>query len=580
MARARQGPPVSDDEIERRAIRGYYQRLLVGGRPLPEEAPVDVVGPVWSRREGAWELPERTIALDAMVWASQWLRGPDGGPWRFTAEQGRFLAWYYAIDASGVFCTPTVVLQRCKGWGKDPLAAVIALIALCGPSVPATDNGGDTWYGRPETDPWIRLLAVSQEQTRTTMGNMPALLPQETRDHYALHVGAGGVSHRSGSAGVIVPITSNPAAAEGARATLTVCTETQNWTASNNGIAMMGVVRGDAAKSPKERQARVLHLCNAARSGVESVGLAVREAHEQGRDAEAGILYDSLEADATAQLTYEAAPEVVEAVRGDATWLVPGRIIQDIMDPSTPPSESRRKWYNQVVAADTAWLERAQWDACLDKDLPELDPGDEVTVFFDGGKSDDATACVAVRVSDGAPFVVGLWQRPPDARAHGWVAPRERIDAEVRDFIEHHNVVGLWADPSHALDDVTMERFWDGIVDGWHQDYGRRLPLKASPQHAVNWDMSDPKHHKQFVYAAQALTSEIDACQFIHDGDPRLRAHALHAVRYPTKWGVSISKDHRESRRKIDLAVCLIAARMMRAIYRNGRRNRSRGKIW
>ena len=83
MARARQTPVVSDDEIERRAIRGYYQRLLAGGNPLPEGAPVDVVGPVWSRREGRWELPERTIALDAMVWASQWLRGPDGGPWRF-----------------------------------------------------------------------------------------------------------------------------------------------------------------------------------------------------------------------------------------------------------------------------------------------------------------------------------------------------------------------------------------------------------------------------------------------------------------------------------------------------------------
>ena len=180
MARTRQAAVVSDDEIERQAIRGYYQRLLDGGTPLPERAPVDIVGPVWSRQDGRWMLPERTIALDAMVWASQWLRGPDGGPWRFTAEQARFLAWYYAVDEAGVFCTPTVVLQRCKGWGKDPLAAVVALIALCGPSVPATNDGGDTWHGRPETDPWIRLLAVSQEQTRTTMGNMPALLPQET----------------------------------------------------------------------------------------------------------------------------------------------------------------------------------------------------------------------------------------------------------------------------------------------------------------------------------------------------------------------------------------------------------------
>lgn len=578
----RRGPAlVSVAEEEGRAIRGYYERLLESGSPVPAGAPVDVVGPTWARADGGgWLLPERTIALDAMVWASSHLRGPDGGPWRFTAEQARFLAWYYAVGDDGRFLTPTVVLQRCKGWGKDPLAAVLALIALLGPSVPETDDGGDTWHGRPERDPWIRLLAVSQEQTRTTMGNIPSLVTPEMRSEYSLHIGTGGVTRRDGSPGVIIPITSNPHAAEGSRATLTVCTETQNWTRSNSGVEMMGVVRGDAAKSPPERQARILHLCNAARSGEESVGLTVREGHEQGRDAAAGIMYDSLEASAQAVLSAEEAPRVVEAVRGDAIWLTPSRVVQDIMDPSTPPSEARRKWYNQVVAAETSWMTRQEWDACCDPGLPELDPGDECCVFFDGGKSDDATACVAVRVSDGAPFVVGLWQRPPDARAHGWVAPREQVDAAVRDFAEHHRVVGLWADPSHALDDVTMERFWDEIVDGWHRDYGRRLALRASREHSVNWDMSNPAHHKTFVRAVQAVTTEVLEGQLVHDGDARLRAHILHCVRYPTKYGVSISKEHRESRKKIDLAVCMVGARMMRAEYRNRRTSRSRGLIW
>lgn len=163
---------------------------------------MDVVGPTWSRApDGGWLLPERTIALDAMVWASSHLRGPDGGPWRFTAEQARFLAWYYAIGPDGRFLTPTVVLQRCKGWGKDPLAAVLALIALLGPSVPESGDGGDTWHGRPERDPWIRLLAVSQEQTRTTMGNIPSLVAPETRSEYSLHIGTGGVTRRDGSPG-------------------------------------------------------------------------------------------------------------------------------------------------------------------------------------------------------------------------------------------------------------------------------------------------------------------------------------------------------------------------------------------
>ena len=201
-------------------------------------------------------------------------------------------------------------------------------------------------------------------------------------------------------------------------------------------------------------------------------------------------------------------------------------------------------------------------------------------MFFDGGKSDDATACVAVRVSDGAPFVVGLWQRPPDARARGWVAPREQVDATVRDFVDHRRVVGLWADPSHALDDVTMERFWDEIVDGWHRDYGRRLSLRASREHSVNWDMSNPAHHRTFVRAVQAVTTEVVEGQLVHDGDARLRAHILHCVRYPTKYGVSISKEHRESRKKIDLAVCMVGGRMMRAEYRNRRTSRSRGLIW
>ena len=39
------------------------------------------------------------------------------------------------------------------------------------------------------------------------------------------------------------------------------------------------------------------------------------------------------------------------------------------------------------------------------------------------------------------------------------------------------------------------------------------------------------------------------------------------AKRAPGNYGVSVRKDNRESRHKIDLAVCLIGARMLRRIY-------------
>ena len=106
----RRGPALVSVAVEEeRAIRGYYERLLESGSPVPAGAPVDVAGPTWAHAaDGGWLLPERTIALDAMVWASSHLRGPDGGPWRFTAEQSRFLAWYYAVGDDGRFLTPTV----------------------------------------------------------------------------------------------------------------------------------------------------------------------------------------------------------------------------------------------------------------------------------------------------------------------------------------------------------------------------------------------------------------------------------------------------------------------------------------
>jgi hypothetical protein len=46
----------------------------------------------------------------------------------------RFILWWYAVDEFGRFVYRKGVLQRMKGWGKDPLLAVICLVELVGPS--------------------------------------------------------------------------------------------------------------------------------------------------------------------------------------------------------------------------------------------------------------------------------------------------------------------------------------------------------------------------------------------------------------------------------------------------------------
>src|SRR5690606_26729356 len=90
-----------------------------------------------------------------------------------------------------------------------------------------------------------------------------------------------------------------------------------------------------------------------------------------------------------------------------------------------------------------------------------VEPGEEIALFFDGSKSDDATVLVGCRLSDGHVFTIGMWQRPPGRRGDGWVVPRTAVDASVERTFEQYRVAAFFADPSHVLDDETMDRFWD-----------------------------------------------------------------------------------------------------------------------
>src|SRR5690606_41790137 len=73
-------------------------------------------------------------------------------------------------------------------------------------------------------------------------------------------------------------------------------------------------------------------------------------------------------------------------------------------------------------------------------------------------------------------------------------------------------------------------------------------------------------HVPEFTQAAEWFAAELGDHAIIHDGGARLRQHLLNAKRAPNRWGVSIRKEHRESARKIDLAVCAVGARMVRRL--------------
>jgi hypothetical protein len=557
---------VDTAESEFAEIIDWYQDFLERTYPPTELVwePVKI-GPTWQYDNG-WVLPEFTLGWRVLAWCGVWLRDKHGRPWQFTAEQTRFVLWYFALDPeTGDFTYHSAVLQRLKGWGKDPLAACLAAAGMFAEvTFDRWDN--DAPVGREEPSAWVQIVAVSQVQTQNTMKLFPSLISVEARKHYGIQVGKLNVWGLADTR-QIEAVTASPLAIEGGRPTLIIRNETQNWNTSNGGHEMKGAIEGNAAKS-EDGAARILDICNAYRPGDGSVGQEIREGWEltQGEAPETrdfGLLYDSLEAPPEAPLTADAAPQVVDSIRGDASWLSIKRILASILNPSNSASESRRKWYNQITATEDARFDPLKVKACETVDA--LQPGEEIVLFGDGSKSDDATGLLACRMSDGLCQVLHV-QQPQKGR----IVDRDRLDGAVVEAFDAYNVIAFWFDPSHLKDEDAEgdERFWWPLCDEWMRRYGPRLKFWAvksgDGKHAVAWDMSSTARQAQFVPAVEQMDSDIDALELRYTKSGWLTRHLQNAKRHPTRFGISLRKEHRESTKKIDLAVCAIGARMLR----------------
>ena len=589
------------------------------------------IGPTW-RENPDWDqkneadrfvLPEITLGWQILAWIPKNLRSPNGKPFTPTPEQSRFILWLYEVDENGRFVSLEAVLQRLKGWGKDPLAAVICAVEFVGPcrfegwieeNRPDLDLEVGDPYAVPNPAAWIQIAAVSREQNKNTMTIFPSLFSPECKKRHKINPGKE-IIYAYGGARRIESVTSSPKALEGGRPTFCILNETHHWLSNNEGHEMVAVIRRNLAKI-EGGEARSLSITNAYEPSQNSVAQVAREAYEEqasGLSIGTGMLYDSLEAPPDALLnlpkdpvTGEAPSEdqvkgyiaaVLEAVRGDASWLNVERLVSEILNPVTPPSQSRRFYYNQIVASEDAWVDPAAVDAAISDLATEARRGEvdkmragwivtadsPIVMFFDGSKSDDATGVVGCELSTGYVFTIGVWAKPPGTRSkhgHSWQVPRNEVDARITEAFERFTVSAFFADPSHAVDDEA-ERYWDGLIDDWHRRYKDRLVVHATRSgdnmHSIMWDMASPQRSSVFTGAAEQFVEEIEtkdshgayAPPFEIDGHPMLVQHLRNARKFPGRFGTSLWKGGRESEKKIDLAVCAVGVRMLRRMVLN-----------
>lgn len=507
-------------------------------------------------------LPTLTLGWEAVRWATKYLKqpnGPNAGQrFEFVPSQIRFLLLWYGLDENGNWLYRRGIRRLAKGSGKSPFAALMALLELCAPVRldywdPDVPGGA---VGKPVSMPWVQIAATAETQTENTMRMVRAFAPKGSRvvSDYGLDVGKTQYYARNG--GKLHILTSSSRAAEGAEATFVVGDEPEHWVPGNGGPEFAATLADNLAKSGS----RMLETCNAWQPGAGSVAEASFSdwvAQEEGQlRNRSGILYDARIAPPRTNLRDEQSlMDALRFVYDDCWWSDLEAIKERVWD--STEADARRKYLNQPTVDERAWVTPQEWSALARPDAA-VQPGEDVVLFFDGSTTRDATALVGCRMSDGFVFTLGVWE-PDTAHDTNDQVDVFAVDSALRRAFETYRVVAFFADVKE----------WEGFVKmTWPAAYSDKLLVMASPGSRepswIAWDMRSRK--REFAEACEMCKTEIVGGFFNHDGNSALSRHVSNARMVEREGRVAVAKESPNSSKKIDAAVCMIGARMVRRL--------------
>lgn len=450
---------------------------------------------------------------------------------------------------------------------NSPFAAALCLFELLGP---CRFDGFDRHepFGvraKPMSMPLVQIVATSEAQTQNTIRMVRAFCQKKgsLARKYDLEVAKTFIETPGG--GKLQQMTSSAHSMEGGEVSFVVGDELEHWLPAQGGPAMLQTIQQNAAKMG----GRFMGTCNAWVPGEQSSAEAIFEAWCDQEDGltrgKTKVLYDARIAPPNTVLTDEpeegqvGLTEALEYVYEDCPWVNLESIKEQIWSPEYPESRSIRFFLNRPNAAEASWITLEEWTQ-LRKPDRKVEPGERIVMFFDGSKSNDHTALVGCCMEDGHIFKIGHWKPEKPLGVVNVAA----VDAGVRKAFDTYNVVAFWADV----------REWESFTrTAWPEDFGDRLivpavrgGMSASP---IAWDMRS--HAYQFAEAAETAFTEIQQQTFTHDGDSALGEHVSNCRVNEFKGRWSVKKESPKSSKKIDLAVCMIGARMLYRHVKNSK---------
>lgn len=206
------------------------------------------------------------------------------------------------------------------------------------------------------------------------------------------------------------------------------------------------------------------------------------------------------------------------------------------------------------VGAEAWWIAGEDWGRLTSQE--RMEPGDRITLGFDGSRTGDATALIACRLSDGLLEPLRVWEAP--AGRADWEVPGNEVDAVLAGAMERYRVIRGYFDPP----------LWRTEIDAWSREFGERVIVRFETARS------------KMQGAVERFRTDVMAGRLSHSGDEVLTRHVLNAqMREARGGGYWLTKDQPGSVHKIDAAVAAVLAYEARADVLAANDTRSRALV-
>lgn len=470
-----------------------------------------------------------------------------------------------------------------KGSAKTELAAWIAFAELHPEAEVRTDGWKKVdgiWQpvGRPVTDPYIPMVAYTEEQTEELAYGALLVVCQEGPDADLFDAGKERITRVYGD-GKAEALASSPNSNDGARTSFQHFDETHRMVLprlKDSHQVMLNNIPKRVMADPWSLETTTTYG-----PGELSVAEGTHEYAEmvaEGKAKDATLFFFHREAPAKDDEDLTDPEQIRAAIRAAsgpalAQWEDFEGQVDSIASlynqPDTDKPYWERVWLNRRVASARQAFDPVRWDS-LARDFA-VPHGDPIVIGFDGARWRDACGFIGTHIETGFQWPIRFWENRVDDKKgkqlDDYEVTDEEVDGAIAEAMSLWRVVLVYGDPPKFEANLAK---WSGL-------YGEKRVLE--------WATNRPY---QIGKAMRAFSTAQMTSGLSHNGSPDYARHIANSRKGDLKirdedetplW--TIYKERADSAKFIDLAMagCLSWQARLDAMAKGGWQRKPKGKM-